>query len=73
MLNLVIKPIIKLISTPIIILTLGLFTIVINAIILLAVDIIFESVIIDGVYSLVLATIIIALTNTLITKITKLI
>lgn len=58
--HIVIRPIIKFVFTPIIILSLGLFNIVINAIILYVVDIYSRNISIDGLVALVLATIIIS-------------
>ena len=71
LLNMTVKPVIKFISFPIIILTLGLFTIVINALLLWLVDYIFDFVAISDVITLVWATIVIALVNTIISTITK--
>ena len=63
LLNLVVKPIIKFFSTPLILLTLGLFTFVINAIILLAVDYLLYFVTIETIGALVIATFIIGVIN----------
>ena len=71
LLNLIVKPALKMISLPIIILTLGLFTIVINALILWAVDYIFDFVNIVDIMSLVLATIVISIVNMMISGLTK--
>ena len=71
LLNLTVKPIIKFISTPIVILTLGLFTIVINALLLWLVDYIFDFVTINDLKALVLATIVISLVNMAVSAITK--
>lgn len=62
-LNLVVRPILKLISFPIIMLTLGLFTIVINALLLWVVDYIFSFITISNLTALVWATIIIGIVN----------
>ncbi len=61
--NLILKPVLKFILSPIIVLTFGLFTFVINALILLALDIIFQSLSIVGIRDLIYATIVIGLIN----------
>lgn len=71
LLNLIVKPVLKMISLPIIILTLGLFTIVINALILWTVDYIFDFVTIPDIMSLVWATIVISIVNMMISGLTK--
>lgn len=72
-LNLTIRPILKAFSMPLIILTLGLFTIVINAIILWLVDYAFDFVAVADVWSLVMATIIVAIVNFVISLFIKII
>jgi putative membrane protein len=57
------KPIIKLIMTPVIIMTLGLFNLVINAGLLYILDILSDSLTINGLVSLIYATIIITIAN----------
>src|SRR3989344_1207327 len=57
LLNMTVKPVIKLISMPFIILTLGLFTLVINALLLWVVDYIFDFITIQNIYKLIWATI----------------
>ena len=69
--NLIVKPILRLISLPIIILTLGLFTIVINALLLWAVDYIFDFVTVSDVVTLVWATIVISIVNMLVSGIRR--
>lgn len=69
--NLIIKPIIKIISAPIILLTLGLFTIVINAFLLLLVDYLLDFVIIQTYSALFWATIVIGIVNMITTSIIK--
>jgi len=71
LLNLIIKPIVKLIAFPLIILTLGLFTIIINALLLWVVDYIFDFVTISDVITLVWATIVISAVNIIISALTK--
>lgn len=69
--NLIIKPIIKLISAPLILLTLGLFTIVINAFLLLLVDYLLDFVIIQTYGALFWATVVIGIVNMIATSIIK--
>jgi len=71
LLNLTVKPVLKLISLPVIILTLGLFTVVINALLLWLVDYIFEFVSISDLVTLVWATIVIGIVNMIISALTK--
>ena len=71
LLNMIVKPILKFISFPVIILTLGLFTIVINALILWLVDYIFDFVLIGDIVNLVWATIVIGIVNMIISALTK--
>ena len=61
--NIIIKPILKIISAPLMFITLGLFTIVINAIILFGVDWFIEELIISGFWGYFWGVIIIGLTN----------
>lgn len=62
-LNLILKPILKLILTPVIWLSLGLANLALNALMLIILDKISEMVIISGVVPLVLGTLIITVTN----------
>src|SRR3989344_5339173 len=71
LLNMTVKPILKTISLPVIILTLGLFTIVINALLLWLVDYIFDFINISDVMALVWATIVIAIVNMIVSAVTK--
>lgn len=71
LLNMIVKPILKFISFPVIILTLGLFTIVINALILWLVDYIFDFVQIGDIVNLVWATIVVGIVNMIISALTK--
>ena len=69
--NLIVKPIIKFISTPIILLTLGLFTLVINAFIVLTVDYLLDFVIIQAYSALFWATVVIGIVNIIATSALK--
>ncbi|OGM98790.1 MAG: hypothetical protein A2817_00255 [Candidatus Yanofskybacteria bacterium RIFCSPHIGHO2_01_FULL_39_8b] len=71
LLNTAVKPILKFISFPVIILTLGLFMIVINALLLWLVDYIFDFILINDIMSLVWATIVITVVNIIISTLTK--
>ena len=71
LLNLTVKPVLKFISFPVIILTLGLFSLVINALILWLVDYIFDFIAIDGLVALGLATVVITLVNMAVSGLTK--
>ncbi len=62
-LNWTIKPILKAISFPLIILTLGLFTLVINALMLVLLDRFFDFVMIADKPSLLWATVVVSLIN----------
>lgn len=61
--NLIIRPILKIVLGPLIIITLGLGIIVINALILYGVDYISSDITISGLYPLVYATLILAVIN----------
>lgn len=65
-LNMLLKPLLKIISAPVILLTLGLFLIVINAVMLLIIDLAFNFIVIKGFWPLISATIIISLISFLI-------
>jgi putative membrane protein len=62
-LNLIVKPVLKIISTPLIIVSLGLFLIVINAIILWLTAQLTHFIIIENLVALLWATIIVAVVN----------
>lgn len=62
-LNLIVKPVLKIISTPLIIISLGLFLIVINAIILWLTAQLTHYIVIESLVALLWATIIIAVVN----------
>lgn len=64
-LNLLVKPALRIVSLPLIVLTLGLFTIVINAAILWAVASIFSFITISGFTALIFATLVISAVNIL--------
>ena len=73
LLNKIVKPPIKLITMPLIILTLGLFLVVINALMLWLVDYAFDFVAIENITALVWATIVVALVNAIISAFTKIV
>lgn len=64
--NLSIRPVLSLILSPLIFITFGLFTIVINAVILYTIDIYSESLTISGLWPLIEATHIISIVNIII-------
>lgn len=65
LLNLIVKPIVKMVAFPLIILTLGLFSLVINAAILWSVDYAFAFVDIQGWQALLLGTLVVSIVNML--------
>jgi putative membrane protein len=69
--NIFIRPIAKLILSPLIIITLGLFTLVINAGILYAIDIYFTEITISGLLALVIGTLVISVTNAILKFLAK--
>jgi putative membrane protein len=71
LLNLLVRPVLKLISFPLIILTLGLFTFVINMLILWLLDYLVAFVTIESLFALVLATIIVSIVNLIFSLIAK--
>ena len=71
LLNMTVRPVLKFISTPIIILTLGLFTIVINALLLWLVDYIFDFIIISDIFTLIWVTVVVGIVNILVSGIVK--
>jgi len=74
LLNMVVRPILKVVSFPLIILTLGLFTFIINILMLWILDYLVSFVTIEGFMALVWATIIVSIVNlffSMISKITK--
>lgn len=70
-LNLTIKPILKLISMPLVILTLGAFSLIINGLMLWLVSLALDFVVIQTISALIWSTLIISLANLLITATTK--
>ncbi|MBI4158454.1 MAG: phage holin family protein [Candidatus Yanofskybacteria bacterium] len=73
LLNKIVKPPVKLLTMPLIILTLGLFLVVINALMLWLVDYAFDFVIIESITALVWATVIVAIINGIIAAFSKII
>jgi len=73
LLNTIVKPPVKLLTMPLIILTLGLFLVVINALMLWLVDYAFDFVIIESITALVWATIIVAVVNGIIAVFSKIV
>lgn len=69
--NLIIKPIIKFISAPIILLTLGLFTLVINAFLILVVDYLLDFVTIQTFSALFWTMVVVGVTNVIATSMIK--
>ncbi len=65
--NLILLPILKLILSPLIVLTFGLFILILNAAALYLLDILSESLIIQGLLPLLLATLLFSVINGLIT------
>ena len=72
-LNFAIRPILKVISMPLIILTLGLWTIVINTLMLWTVDYAFDFVVVQDLTALVWAVIVISIVNIFISATAKVI
>ena len=71
LLNMTVRPFLRLISMPVIILSLGLFAIVINALMLWVVDFIFDFVKIQDTWALIWATIVVGIVNLLVSMVTK--
>lgn len=65
LLNMLVRPVLKLIAFPLIILTLGLFTLVINAGMLWATDYLFGFLAISGLWALIWGTLIVSIVNIL--------
>ena len=72
LLNLIVRPILKVIAFPIILLTLGLFTIVINALLIWGAGQLTGYISFDNYYSLLWATLIVAIVNIFLGLIRKL-
>lgn len=64
--NLIVRPILKIISTPLIFITLGLFTIVINIIILFGVDWFVQELDIVGFWGYLIVSVIVSILNAII-------
>ena len=73
LLNKIVKPPIKLLTMPLIILTLGLFLVVINALMLWLVDYAFDFVRIEDINALVWATVVVAVVNGVISAFSKIV
>ena len=71
LLNMIVRPILKIISFPLILLTLGLFTFIINILILWILDYLVLFVTIEGFIALVWATIIVSIINLFFSLIAK--
>jgi len=64
--NTILKPLLKLISAPLIIITLGFFTFIINILILWLLTLVIPQITINGAWAYIWATLIISLTNWLV-------
>lgn len=69
LINITVKPILKLLSTPFILLTLGLFLLVINAVALLLADYFVDGFTIDGFLPAVIGSIVISIVSWIVGKI----
>ena len=72
LLNMVVRPVLKLVSLPLILLTLGMFTFFINILILWVFDYLMPSVTIEGLMAMIWTTIIVSIVNIFFSTITKL-
>ncbi len=72
-LNVTLRPILKLLATPLIMLTLGLFSLVINALMLWILDYFMAGITIGDIMTLVWATLIVTVVNLFVSGIAKLI
>lgn len=70
-LNITLKPLLILLTIPITILTLGLFLIVINVIILMTVDYLLEGFIIDGFFWAIIFSILVSIVNGILYELSK--
>ena len=61
--NLLLKPVVKLLFMPVLILTLGLGSIIVNALMLYILDFLLTTVTIEGLVALVVATLILSISN----------
>lgn len=71
LLNIIVRPVLKTVTLPIIILTLGIFILVLDAVMLWVVDYVFDFVQIQTLMALVWATILVGIINWFIHKTTK--
>ena len=71
LLNMLVRPVLKVISFPLILLTLGLFTFIINILILWIFDYLVSFVTIEGLLALIWATIIVSIVNLFFSVIAK--
>lgn len=71
LMNMIIRPILKLISLPLIILTLGLFTLVINVIIIWLLTRFIPELIINGLLAFILTALVVAVVNSVVNVLTK--
>ena len=71
LLNMIVRPVLKVISFPLILLTLGLFTFIINILILWILDYLVSFVTIEGFMALIWATIIVSVVNLFFSLIAK--
>jgi putative membrane protein len=69
LINITVKPILKLLSTPFILLTLGLFLLVINAVALLLADYFVDGLTIDGFLPAVIGSVVISIVSWIVGKI----
>lgn len=72
-LNLLVRPLLKLVAMPLIILSLGLFTLIINGLILWTVDYIFDFITIENLIALFWAVVIVGVVNLIASAIAKMI
>lgn len=63
LINLLVRPVVKLVLTPILILTLGLGSLLVNALMLYFLDILMPAVTIEGLVALALATAVVSASN----------
>jgi putative membrane protein len=73
LLNMLLRPILKVLAFPLIILSLGVFTLVINALMLWIMDYFLAAITIENLVALVWATIIVTAVNLIVSMLTKVI
>jgi len=71
LINAILKPILKLISLPLILVTLGLFTLVINIFIIWLLTRFVPQLVIDGIWALLLSSILVSAANSAVNILTK--